>query len=153
MMQHIFSKEKYKTFENVCCKMQHVNSNNLKCIPSHGLSPLCMLFLSCNFDSRRSVSIVKSTPVSCQKLHIHPSVVSSEGLKIIPIKANDLIYQAAKVAMKYILETFRAGFKNKASIGRTYDHFSEAIFKSESMRAPGRAATCHLANFHEILPV
>ena len=26
-------------------------------------------------------------------------------------------------------------------------------FKSESMRAPGRAATCHLADFHEILPV
>ena len=26
-------------------------------------------------------------------------------------------------------------------------------FKSESMRAPGRAATCHLADFHETLPV
>ena len=30
---------------------------------------------------------------------------------------------------------------------------NEALFKSESMRAPGRAATCHLADFHETLPV
>ena len=101
MLQHIFSKEKKgKTFENVCCKMQNVKSNYLKCIPSHGLSPLCVLFFSRNFDGRRSVCIEKNTLVFSQTLHIHPIVVSSEGLKIIAIKANDLIYQAVKAAIK-----------------------------------------------------
>ena len=83
--------------------MLHLKSNCLKCIPSHGLSPLCVLFFSGNFDGRRSVSIVKSTLVSRQTLHIHRSVVSSEGSKIISIKANDLIYQAAKVAIEKML--------------------------------------------------
>ena len=43
-------------------------------------------------------------------------------------------------------------------LGNTEHHFhiSRILgwgFKSESMRAPGRATTCHHADFHETLPV
>ena len=92
--------------------MQNLKSNYLKCIPSDCLSPLCVLFLSRNFDDRGRVSIVKSTLVSSGTTHIHPSMFSSVGLKIIHTKANDLIYQDVQVAInkKMMVVTLRWKF-------------------------------------------
>ena len=62
------------------------------------ITALCVIFVI-NLDGRGRVSIVKSTLVSSGTTHIHPSMFSLVGLKIIHTKANDLIYQDVQVAI------------------------------------------------------
>ena len=64
------------------------------------ITALCVIFVMKLRWPRKGLYIVKSTLVSSGTTHIHPSMFSSVGLKIIPTKANDLIYEAVQVAIK-----------------------------------------------------